>query len=93
MQRQEMIDKLHHRLHDWNQEIDKLEAKASVASANAKADYRDSIEHMRARKEQAKTRIDELQNASDDAWDDIKQGAEQALSSLKEAYDSAKHKF
>ncbi|OOE89348.1 sll1863 family stress response protein [Salinivibrio sharmensis] len=93
MQRQEMIDKLHNRLHDWNQEIDKLEEKANVASANAKAEYRESIEHLRARKEQAKTRINELQHASDDAWDDIKQGAEQALTSLKEAYDSAKQKF
>jgi len=93
MRRQEMIDKFHERLHSWNQEIDKLEAKADVASAHAKAEYRETIEHLRARKAQAKTRIDELQDASDEAWDEITQGAEQALGSLKSAYDSAKQKF
>lgn len=93
MDRQAIIDKLHAQLKEWNTEIDRLEAKAELASANAKEDYRQSIDTMKQRKVAAQQKLKELQGSSDEAWDEIKKGFDEAMDSIKRAYDSAKSKF
>lgn len=93
MDRKALIDKLHARLIDWNNEITRLEAKAEQASGEAKRDLLETIEQMKQRKEEARTKIAELQHASDSAWEDIKTGADEALDAIKRSFESAKSKF
>ncbi|MDV5169748.1 hypothetical protein [Photobacterium rosenbergii] len=93
MDRKALIDNLHKQLLRWNTEIDKLELKAQQASGEAKRDLDNTVADMKQRKEEAKTRVAELQHASDSAWEEIKNGADEAFDSLKRAFESAKSKF
>ncbi|MGR5144024.1 hypothetical protein ACQKPX_20430 [Photobacterium sp. DNB23_23_1] len=93
MDRKELINNLHKKLLNWNEDIDKLEVKAQHASGEAKRDLEKTLTELKQRKEEAKAKITDLQHASDSAWEEIKKGADEALDSLKRSFESAKSKF
>lgn len=63
-------------------EIDKLKAKAELAQADAQLDYYNEIEKLRSMRDEAKSKLAEFNNASDDAWEDFKEGMDSALKSV-----------
>jgi len=63
-------------------EIDKLKAKAELAQADAQLDYYNEIEKLRSMRDEAKSKLAEFNNASDDAWEDFKEGMDSALKTL-----------
>lgn len=91
--REEYIRKLQAKLEVWNAEIDKLGAKAGEVSADIKNEYREQIESLRKKQATARVKIDELQQASEHAWKDMKTGIEHAWNSLEEAIAAVKSRF
>lgn len=85
--------KLEAKLTAWNIEIDKLVARAEGLKADAQLKYRDRIEKIRDKRQKAKTLLKELQSASGDAWDDLKEGADGAVDALGDAVKSARSEF
>lgn len=93
MNRDAYLEKAKAQLDEWNADLDKLEARAREAKADAKIKYDEQITAVRERRDNANQKFAEIQSASEDAWENLKQGAEDAWSSLKEAITKAKSQF
>jgi len=74
-------------------EIDKLKAKAELAQADAQLDYYNEIEKLRSMRDEAKSKLAEFNNASDDAWEDFKEGMDSASKTLGNSLKSVTSKF
>lgn len=85
--------KLEARLDQWRAEIDKLEAKAAEARADARIEYEKQIEKLRGKQEDARRKLEELDKASGEAWKDLKSGLETAWDDLGRAVKSAVDRF
>ncbi len=85
--------KLEAQLVEWSLEIDKLKAKADKAEADAQLEYYKHIEELRTTQEAAHSKLAELKEANDDAWEDIKAGVDNAWDSLGNALKSAALRF
>jgi chromosome segregation ATPase len=84
------VDKLKARLDQWDAEIDKLTAKAAEAKADARIRLDHAIEDLKAHRKAAADKAKEAYDASDDVWEDLKDGFETAMHKLSDAFKSAK---
>ena len=95
--KEEFLDQLKKKYDDlnyrWNIERNKLEAKAQHESADAIKIFEEKREALGKLRTEMKTKIIELEVASENAWDDVKDGAEEAWTSLANAFDKATSHF
>ena len=91
--RDEYIRKMQAKLEEWNAEIDKLTEKAGEVSAGARNEYNEQIESLKAKQAAARQKIEELQQAGEGAWEDLKSGIELAWTAIGEAINSARSRF
>ncbi len=91
--RDEYVDKLKHKLDDWNEDIEKLEAKADHVKDDLKDKYEEEIVVVRKQRDNIKEKTMELVESSEEAWDELKVGVEAAWHKLTEAIDRAHSKF
>lgn len=87
------VEKLKAQLDQWNADIDKLEAKGRELQADAQVSYNKKLEDLRTRRDEAAGKLEEIQSASEHAWEDLKAGTEMAWDSLSEAVSSAWSQF
>lgn len=83
-------EKLKAQLDEWHADLDKLDAKARGASADAKIKHEEEVSSLRQQRDAAKEKLAEIQSSSEDAWEHLKEGAESAWADLKEAFIKAK---
>jgi chromosome segregation ATPase len=93
MNRKAFIDKLAAQLKVWDSEIEKLEAKAEKAKADAKADYQKEIKNLRDKKQAAQDKLEAVRQSGESAWEELKSGAEDAFDTMKNALQTAMSKF
>ena len=93
MNRDEYVQKLKAQLDEWNVEAKKWEHKAQEAQAHMKTEYEKQLATLNSRREAALYQMKLLQNASQDAWQDMMKGADQAWKSMQEAFDRARSHF
>ncbi len=86
-------EKLQAKMDQWSAELDLLEAKARGAKADTKLTLQEHINVLRLKRDEAKAKLKEIRDASDEAWEDLKVGLEDAFDSLKEALGRAKSHF
>lgn len=89
----EYVRKMHSKLDLWSAEIDKLAAQMDKAEASAHVEYYKQIETLRLKQNEAKHKLEQLQNAGESAWEDMKAGVEMAWDAMSEAIDSASSRF
>jgi len=77
----------------WNLERNKLEAKAQHAKAEVKKKFDEKLKALHEQREKMSQRLDQIDNASEEAWKDIKEGADSAWKSLNEAIKRARSHF
>lgn len=85
--------KLQCQLNEWGAEIDKFKAKADQAEADIQLQYYKEIEELRLKQEAARQRLEELHQAGEDAWEDLKAGVESAWLILGESIKQATSRF
>lgn len=85
--------KLEAQLDEWDAKIDVLKAKANKADASARLEYQETIEDLKKKRAVARDKLQELREASGEAWKDLKQGLEQIWSDLGAAIKSATSRF
>lgn len=85
--------KLQAQLDEWSAEIDRLRAKAAGVQADKEIEYNKQIEKLQSEQENARKKLTQLKNASEDAWEDMKAGVESAWDSLDSAVKSAMSRF
>lgn len=77
----------------WNIERNKLEAKAQHAKGEVKKKFEDKLKTLYERSEKMSQKLDQIDNASEEAWKDIKAGVENAWEALNEAIKKARSHF
>lgn len=91
--RDEYADKLKAQIDEWNAELDRFEARVNAAAAEARQRYQEELNALRERRDGMLQELGRVQQASDEAWDEVWQGAEQAWQTMKEAFGKARSKF
>ncbi|MCE8035951.1 MAG: hypothetical protein LPK20_06930 [Halomonas sp.] len=90
--RDEFIERMKAQLDEWNAEIEALAERARQASAEAQVRYQDDIERLRRRRDETWRRLEELQYASEAAWDTLQQGLDDAWELLRKALRDAQRR-
>ncbi|MGB3210206.1 MAG: coiled coil domain-containing protein [Desulforhopalus sp.] len=80
-------------LNEWKAEADKLQAKADKADADVRIKYHEQLEKLQAKEQETRVQLAQLKNASEDSWQDLKKGLEEAGNSLKKTFSSIKSNF
>lgn len=86
-------NKLRGKLAEWRADIDKLKAKAQQAEADTQLAYYKEIEELRTQQEAVRDKLDDLRDASDDAWEDLKAGLDNAVGNVTNAFEKAMSRF
>jgi hypothetical protein len=86
-------EKFEAQLKQWSAEIALLKAKADKTTAEAKIEYYKVIEVFQRKQETAMMKLQELRDAGDDGWEDLKIGAEKAWAEVKTAFQNAVSRF
>lgn len=81
------------RLKELDAQIEGLLPKADKATAEAKSEYKERLGALRTKRETARATLEELEAASEEAWEDLKAGVDVALGELKNAVASAVSRF
>jgi len=81
------------KIDEWNKEIDKLAAKVAIAKEEARKAAEEQLATLRKDTRGYQKRYAELQKASGKAWDDLRNGLEEAGDALKDAFKKAKKHF
>jgi uncharacterized coiled-coil DUF342 family protein len=90
--RREYIDRLAARLIELESEILELEAIADKAIAEVKAEYHQQIKELFLKKEELQNKASKIKDASGNAWEDMKAGAELSWEVFEDSVKSGKRK-
>ena len=77
----------------WDAEVDKLRAKSAQMSAEARIKYEEQLQAMRANRDAANKKLQEIRTASESAWQNMQAGMDAAWTSMKNALDKASSQF
>ncbi|MDW3118210.1 MAG: hypothetical protein R8G60_10835 [Roseovarius pacificus] len=78
-------EKMNAKLDEWKADIDKLQAKARQAQADAQIEYKDQIDELKKRRDRMEKELEQVQSASAEAWKDFKDGADKAWDAMSDA--------
>ena len=81
--RTEYVEKLSAQMVEWDTQIERLRDKAEGATSEAKFEYSQAIDALQLKRDQAAAKLQGISMASDDEWEDMKDGAEQIWSEVK----------
>jgi len=91
--RDAFVKKIKASIDEWNAEIDRLEARAEQAEAEARIEYHDEIQELKNYRDDARKRLSRLEQAGEGAWEDMKAGVEMAFEAMSQAVNSARNRF
>ncbi len=92
-QKKEYQDKVRAEFDKLSAQIDELDAKARQAEADAKLEYQNQIESLRAKQQAVQSMLEDLQAAGETAWIDIQVGLDKAYKDLHAAFNMALSRF
>ena len=84
--REAYTGKMEIRLSRWGHRLDKLTAKAELAGAEAKVDYHQRLDALKANYQAAQAKLVELKAAGEESGEIIKEGVEKAWNELEIAF-------
>jgi len=77
----------------WDAEVDKLKARGDMMSAEARIKYEEQLAAMRANRNAANKKLQEMRTASEAAWQNMQAGMDGAWASTKSALEKATSQF
>jgi uncharacterized coiled-coil DUF342 family protein len=80
-------------IREWSAKIDVLKAKADKAGAEQEIKYRETLQKLRKKRDEAHRKFDELRASGDVAWEEFRGGVDQAWNDLKKSIERAQEKF
>jgi hypothetical protein len=89
----EFIEKTRKNLDLLEVRLTELETKARDKKGDAQRELKEKLDAIRGSKMKMERRLEELRLASKPAWEDVKQGAEEAWNALSQAVDKASERF
>jgi len=91
--REEYVEKMKSQLDQWNADVARLEEKAKVAQAEARAEFDKRLEALKQQREQAMYQMNLLQSAAGEAWKELVRGTDDTWARMRETYDKASSHF
>ena len=91
--RKKYIDKLSAQLKILDNEIEKLQTKASVLKDDSKVKYENLINELNFQKKNAQKKIQELKSSSVESLEVLKEGSEKIWSEMKKTFENSVSKF
>ena len=89
----EFRKKLEMQLDELEVALDNLKLKAKDATADVKEKYTELIDELEPKLEAGRAKMKELLNSTDEAWDDISDGAASIWEPLKVTFKNVKDRF
>jgi len=80
-------------MEEWNAEIDKIEARADRAGADMQLQYYEELKKLRALQEEAGRKLEQLEEAGNDAWEEFKSSVDIAIDAIERAVNLANERF
>jgi chromosome segregation ATPase len=80
------VGKMETQLQQWGAKLDELVAQAEEAGTEAKLDYRERIDALKAKHQLARSQLDELKATGNEKWETLKTGLEGAWNELEDAF-------
>ena len=77
----------------WDAEVDKLNAKGKQLSADVRAGYDIQLKAMRADRDLAYSKMQEISTANESAWQHMQAGVDAAWTSMKNALNKASSQY
>jgi hypothetical protein len=87
------MQKLADKIVEWDKKIDELKKQGGEAASVMKEDYAKTAVELKKKKQEAEEKLKQLRSTGSEGWDEIKKGAEQAVTDLSQAVDRALSKF
>ena len=81
------------KIDEWNNDIDRLQAKADQAKADIQVEYKKQVAELKDKRQDLYRRMSELKKASETAWEDMKSGLDSAWEAMGESIKSAQSRF
>lgn len=91
--RDEFFDRLKQRVDDWNREIERLEQRVGSLKSDMKTRYQGRLDELKARRDNAEAKLEELHASGEDAWEKMQKEAEHAWIAFKEAVNTFKSHY
>lgn len=82
-QRTKYVEKLSAQMVEWDVQIDRLKEKAESVTDEERSEYSKTISTLQLKRDQAAEKLQGIAMATDDEWEDIKDGAEQIWDEIK----------
>jgi len=92
-QKHEFIEEMQTRLDQLDAKTDELEARARGAAIEVRREAEREMKAIKQSKAAAERKLEVLGEATDDAWYELKQGAELAWRSLATSVENAAKRF
>jgi len=85
--KQDFLQKLEDELNAWDVKLGELEVKARHTKVEIRAEFKVELEALAGTRALALEKLQELRQHGEWAWDDLKDGAENTWSELREAIE------
>lgn len=92
-QKDTYIQKLQEQLDAWKTQVDEFRNKSADMAVHSRAEYQKHLEALEAHGDTVKQQLKLAQQASDQAWADMKLKADQAWDTLHDATKKAFERF
>lgn len=92
-EKQAFQQKLEAQLGEWDAKLEELKSKAQEAKAEIRADYEKQLEILASKRDMARTKVLELRQRTEGAWEDLKGGTEKAWDEMRKALDHIASRF
>jgi hypothetical protein len=91
--KEEILRQMQAKLDQYKQNIEKLKIKTELMGQGLKADFDRRVDELQAKQAAAEEKLSELKSSSGKAWSEIKEGLDQAMLDLEQAYVDAHSQF
>jgi len=81
--RTEYVENLSSQMVEWDAQINQLKIKATSANPETRLEYSNAIAALKAKRDEAASKLQGISAASDSEWEDLKTGTEQAWEDVR----------
>jgi predicted ATP-binding protein involved in virulence len=86
-------EKIEAQIKEWTARLQEYKAKADKAGAEAKIQMYQQIDRLRAQKEAAQQKLNDIKAAKGESWEALRDGSERILAEMKKTWEEIKSKF
>jgi len=89
-QKAEFVEKMQSQLTEINKDLDQLAAKIEKSTAAAKVEAQPKLQALREQADKLNKQLDVAKNATESTWDSVKAGSRKAYDDLKDGFNQAR---